>query len=111
MMDRQLQRNKLPLLHVKVEDYLRERYQSQAELAKMMLPVGSKRHLDRDDSCVVPEPVKDTYPCPDDTQTSQEVPQSGNQSASDNIDLRISSSLKKLCMLYTSTSETYKPMQ
>ena len=65
----------------------------------------------RDDSCVVPKPVEDTHPCRDDTQTSQEVPQNGNESASEDIDLRRSSCLKKPRMLYDPTSGTYKPVQ
>ena len=64
-----------------------------------------------DDSCVDPEPVEDTHPCADDTQTSQEVPQTGNETASEDIDLRRSSRLKKPRMLYDPTSGTYKPVQ
>ena len=49
----------------------------------------------RNDSCVAPESAEDTHPCQDDTQISQEDPHSGNETASEDVDLRRSSRLKK----------------
>ena len=65
----------------------------------------------RDDACVIPEPVEDTHPCPDDAKTSQDVPQSENETVSEDVDLRRSSRLKKPRMLYDPTSGTYKSVQ